>query len=73
MAQESSNKATPNVIGNVEDMPDSQLNPGQSYPSLNNLQKADQVSVGANSSEFKDITPNLMRRRPSKSKTGQTL
>ena len=64
---------TPNIIGNVEDIATPQIDPAHPYPSLNAVNKDDQMSVGGDSSQFKDITGNLVRNRRSKSKNRQTM
>ena len=63
------NNDGPNIIGNVEDPQAVQTDPVHSYPSLNNINKDEQMSVEAPLNEYKDITGSLMRSRRSKSKT----
>ena len=43
------NDPTPNIIGNIEDMPTPELNPTRNYPSLNNMNNDDHMSVGGDS------------------------
>ena len=62
------NNGIPNVIGNVEDTPTPQFVPSQAYSPLNTVNKEDQMSMDAESSQFKDITSNLTRPRRNKSK-----
>ena len=69
IAPQGLNSGTPNIIGNIEDMPSVNQDPARSYPSLNNTDKEEQMSLGGDSSQFKDITSNLMRPRRGKSKT----
>lgn len=73
MGQSSLNNASPNIIGNVEDMASPHHDLSQSYPSLKNPSKEEEMAKGAGPSEFKDITPNLMRPPRNKSKNRQTL
>ena len=50
MGQSNLNGAGPNVIGNVEDMANLHIDPAYAYPPLNNANREDQMSVGADSS-----------------------
>ena len=59
----------PNIIGNVEDVQSARVEADQSYPALNSVIKEEQMSVGGDSSQFKDITPNLLRTRRNNSKS----
>ena len=61
--------AGPNIIGNVEDVQSARVEADQSYPALNTVIKEEQMSVGGDSSQFKDITPNLLRTRRNYSKS----
>ena len=67
------NDGTPNIIGNVEDISTPQLDPAHPYPSVNAMNKDDQMSAGGDSTQFKDITGTLVRNRRTKSKNRQTL
>ena len=69
MAQIGANTGVPNIIGNVEDVQAAQADAAHSYPSLNNVNKDEQMSVGGDSSQFKDITGSLQRTRRNNSKT----
>ena len=62
------NTTGPNIIGNVEDMQGDKSESGQHYPSLSNMNKDEQMSVGGESSQFKDITGSLVHTRRNKSK-----
>ena len=62
------NTTGPNIIGNVEDAQPIQSASGQLYPSLSSMNKEEQMSVGGDSSQFKDITGSLMRTRRNNSK-----
>ena len=67
------NTTGPNIIGNVEDVQPIQSASGQQYPSLSNVNKDEQMSVGGESSQFKDITGSLMRTRRNNSKSRKWL
>ena len=60
---------TPNIIGNEEDNPASQYASGQQYPSLNKQNNEGSMSLEGDTSNYKDITPSLIRGRRTKSKT----
>ena len=63
------NTGGPNIIGNVEDVQAPHTDPALSYPSLNNLNKDEQMSVEAAANDFKDITGSLVRTRRTNSKS----
>ena len=60
---------SPNIIGNVEDLQSARVEADQSYSAMNTVIKEEQMSVGGDSSQFKDITPNLLRTRRNNSKS----
>ena len=61
--------AGPNIIGNVEDAQSVRIEADQSYPGLNTVIKEEQMSVGGDSAQFKDITSSLTRTRRNNSKS----
>ena len=63
------NNDGPNIIGNVDDPQAVHTDPVHSYPSLNNMNKDEQMSGEGALNDFKDITGSLMRSRRNNSKT----
>ena len=62
------NSAIPNIIGNVEDNLAPQFISTQPFPPLNAVNNERSMPVDVESSNFKDITPGLIRSKRSKSK-----
>ena len=63
--------AMPNIIGNVEDNQASQFASAQGYPSLDRVNNEGSAPLEGDPSNYKDITPSLIRTRRTKSKTRQ--
>ena len=61
--------ASPNTIGDVEDAQSVRFEADQSYPGLNTVIKEEQMSMGDDSAQFKDITSTLTRTRRNNSKS----